>query len=115
MTTQVIDASPAKVNIKGLVQGDSLRRTITLKDGDYSAYTFAAKVELSDGSTAAFTIGTATYAAPDTSFTITLPAATTVTFDAGDVLDWDLQWTDDDGLIRTLVRGKIRVLEQVTT
>ena len=112
---QVIDASPGRVNIKGLVQGDSLQRTITIKDGDYSAYTFAAKVELNDGTTSAFTVGTPAYASPDTSVVITLPAATTATFDVGDVLDWDLQWTDPDGLVRTLARGKIRVLEQVTT
>ena len=114
MTAQTINASPARVNVKGLVLGDSLVREIVVRGGNYSTYTFASKVRLSDGTTKSFSIGTPTFDGTDTRVVITLAATDSVALTAGAGHDWDVQWTDGDGKIRTLIRGVIRTFSQVT-
>lgn len=109
------DYTAAPYDVK-LTQGDTFKETFIFRgaDGDLlplAGYAFASQVRETASGTAiaSFTITVDT----DTS-TVVRSLGTAVTTDLLGRYVQDLQWTDPDGDIRTLISGKFEVVAEVT-
>lgn len=101
------------------VQGDDWRAELTIDDAngdplDMTGYTFLAQARTKAKSASvafSFTVDTTSAA----SGVLVLEVADTVTVDVNPgTYEWDLQWTDGDGKIRTILRGVVTVLAEVS-
>lgn len=108
------DADAALLDIT-FVQGDDFSMVVDV-EGDRSADAFAASLRRLRGQTAtAFTITVGSYDSGDdtTPVTVEMPDTTTEDLSPGEHL-WDLEWTEAGGSVRTLLRGTVTVVDDVT-
>lgn len=110
------DYDAALIDIR-LVQGDDFEMVVDV-EGDRSADDFdaACRPARSTSGGATFTTAVGSYNAGDDSTPVSITMANTDTddLDAGRYL-WDLQWTEAGGDIRTIARGGLTVVGDVTT
>ena len=109
------DYSAAPYEVR-MVQGDSLRETFVFRDGDGSlldlaGYTFASQVRQTAAGTAVATFDI-TVDVGAASVVRSLGTAVTAGLEGRFVHDF--QWTEPDGLRRTLLGGGFTVVAEVT-
>jgi hypothetical protein len=114
MPTITLDASPHIVNIVGVVVGDDFIRTIRLHDVDFSGYTFDSDID-DNGTIRAVTISNIAFSSPDTTFVFKIDKTVTTELSPGSDYEYDIQWTDPSGNVRTMWQGTISTLPEVTT
>jgi hypothetical protein len=109
------DYTAAPYDVK-MTQGDTLTETFVFRDEDGSllglgGYTFLSQVRQSAAGTAVatFTISVDT----DTS-TVVRSLGTAVTAGLSGKYVHDLQWTDPESRVRTLIAGEFEVVAEVT-
>lgn len=107
--TTTIGALPARINLD-LYQGDDFTFTVTVTGLSLTGAAAAAEIRRQPGTVlAAFT---ATVDETLGTISLFLPAAATAALDP-DPAVWDLQVTTG-GRVRTLVRGAVQIVAQVT-
>ncbi len=119
--TQIIDYSPAIVNIEGLVQGDSLPFKVIIKSDGTPVNLTGTTTEmdikrLDDTLVLTLTVGDGiTYTNPTAGeMTILLEPAETANLDPEYTYRYDVQWTSGAS-VRTVAWGTITTLKQITT
>lgn len=99
-----------------VVQGDDFVDTYTITENaaelDMSAYTLAATVN-SSALPAPVPMTVDTTDAASGIVVVSLTDTQTSALTVG-LHDWDFQWTDNDGKIRTVLAGTFKVIPQVT-
>ena len=109
------DYSAAPYNVK-MVQGDDLVETFVFRDADgdlldLGSYTFASQVRQTAAGSA---IASFTITVDTNTSTVVRSLGTAVTAGLLGTYVQDMQWTDPDGDIRTLISGKLEVVAEVT-
>jgi hypothetical protein len=109
------DYSGAPYNVK-MTQGDDLIETFIFRDSDgelldLGSYTFASQVRQTAAGSA---IASFTIAVDTNTSTVVRSLGTAVTSGLLGKYVHDMQWTDPDGDIRTLISGNLEVVAEVT-